>query len=311
MKIIQTKHNIQLSQLGFGAMNLPLEDSNLIERILDTAIDNGIKYIDTADLYQKGQNELAIGRFIKQRKNRHELTLLSKVGNEFNQHNDEVKWNPSKKYIMGAIKDSLSRLQTDYLDMYLLHGGMIEDNKDETIDAFETLKKEGLIRCYGISSIRPNVIDYYINNSNIDVIMMQFNLFDNRPLDILPSLEQNDIKLLARGPLSKGLLTDKYEVVSKYKFNDGFLTFSKDEMISTIQTLENQFHLPIQTIAMLYQLIYSNGAIVCGASKLEQLNKNIEYYHAANQFLASSDIESCKSIFESNVKSIEYEEHLV
>lgn len=311
MKIIQSKHNIQLSQLGFGAMNLPLEDTNQTESILDTALDNGITYIDTADLYQKGQNEIAIGRFMRQRKNRHKITLLSKVGNEFNPLNDEVKWNPSKEYIMSAIKDSLSRLQTDYLDMYLLHGGMIEDNKDETIDAFEILKKEGLIRSYGISSIRPNVIDYYIKHSNIDVIMMQFNLFDNRPLDILPSLVNNNIKLLARGPLSKGVLTDKYATISNSKFNDGFLGFSKDEMISTIQTLENQFQLPIQTIAMLYQLIYSNGAIVCGASKLEQLNKNIEHYHSAVQFLTETNIDSCKNIFETHVKSIVYKEHLV
>ena len=63
---------------------------------------------------------------------------------------------------MESIKESLQRLDLEQLDLYMLHGGTIEDNKDETIEAFERLKEQGLIKAYGISSIRPNVIDYYL-----------------------------------------------------------------------------------------------------------------------------------------------------
>ena len=60
------------------------------------------------------------------------------------------------------LKDSLNRLQTDYIDVYQLHGGTMEDDVDEVIDTMESLKNEGLIREYGISSIRPNVIDRFL-----------------------------------------------------------------------------------------------------------------------------------------------------
>ena len=66
-----------------------------------------------------------------------------------------------KAYIKEAVKASLKRLNTDYIDLYQLHGGTVEDPIEETIEAFEELKAEGLIRYYGISSIRPNVIREY------------------------------------------------------------------------------------------------------------------------------------------------------
>ena len=69
-----------------------------------------------------------------------------------------------RAYIKSAVKESLKRLGTDYIDLYQLHGGTIEDNIDEVIETFEELKKAGDIRAYGISSIRPNVIKQYVKN---------------------------------------------------------------------------------------------------------------------------------------------------
>ena len=67
-----------------------------------------------------------------------------------------------KMYYFRKYKKSLKRLQTDYIDVYQLHGGTMEDDLEEAIDTLESLKKEGLIREYGISSIRPNVIDHFL-----------------------------------------------------------------------------------------------------------------------------------------------------
>ena len=69
-----------------------------------------------------------------------------------------------------------------------MHGGTIDDPLDETISAFEELKSEGLVRAYGISSIRPNVINYYLEHSNIETIMNQFNLIDNRVESLLDAI---------------------------------------------------------------------------------------------------------------------------
>src|SRR5699024_6403991 len=102
-------------------------------------------------------------------------------------------WDPSKKHIKTAVKQSLQRLHTDYIDLYQLHGGTIDDPIDETIEAFEELKTEGLIREYGISSIRPNVIKQYIEKSSIRSVMMQYNLLDRRPEETMRLLAKHGI----------------------------------------------------------------------------------------------------------------------
>ena len=112
-----------------------------------------------------------------------------------------------KKHIKEGVKGSLQRLGLDHIDLYQLHGGTIDDPLDETISAFDELKQEGIIRAYGISSIRPNVIDYYLKHSQIETLMSQFNLIDNRPESLLDDIHEKQIKVLARGPVFKGLLT--------------------------------------------------------------------------------------------------------
>src|SRR5699024_5881967 len=106
-------------------------------------------------------------------------------------------WDPRKQYIEEAVHASLKRLQTDYIDLYLLHGGTIDDPIDETIEAFENLKEKGLIRAYGISSIRPNVIRSYLKHSSIDAIMMQYSILDRRPEMLLDDIHQQQVSVLA------------------------------------------------------------------------------------------------------------------
>lgn len=215
------KSGIEISEVGLGCMSLGT-DSNHAETIIDEAIQQGITYFDTADLYDFGENEKIVGNILKKYQDQNGIVIGSKVGNHFNKETKEHFWDPSKEHIMNSIKASLQRLNIEQLDLYMLHGGTIEDNKDESIEAFERLKEEGLIKAYGISSIRPNVIDYYLENSNIETIMMQFSLLDNRPEDLLEKIDQHDVKILARGPVSKGLLTGKSTEILNKKFKDGF-----------------------------------------------------------------------------------------
>ncbi len=94
--------------------------------------------------------------------------------------------------------------------MYQLHGGTIDDDIDDTIEAFELLKKQGKIRFYGISSIRPNVIREYVRKSNITSVMLQYSLLDRRAEEfIFPLLMEHQIGILARGTVASGLLIDK------------------------------------------------------------------------------------------------------
>lgn len=198
---------LNISEIGFGCMSLQ-NDHDANTRIIHQAIELGINFFDTADLYNKGMNEVSVGKALKQK--RTQVILATKAGNQWRADGSGWDWNPRKEYILQAIDKSLERLQTDYIDLYQLHGGTLEDPIDETIEAFELLKQQGKIRYYGISSIRPNVIREYIKRSSITSVMMQYSLLDRRPEECcLQLLQENNIGVLSRGALAQGLLVNK------------------------------------------------------------------------------------------------------
>ncbi len=203
------KTGIPISEIGFGCMSLGKNSDTQSIRLVHQAIDAGINYFDTADIYDAGDNEKLIGKAIKEHRNK--IVLATKVGNKIKPGGGTgFDWDPSKKHILKAIDESLKRLQTDYINLYQLHGGTIDDPIDETIEAFEILKQQGKILHYGISSIRPNVIREYVKRSNIESVMMQYSLLDRRPEEAMLSLlEEHKISMMARGALAQGLLIDK------------------------------------------------------------------------------------------------------
>ncbi len=177
-------------------------------RLIHTAIEAGINLFDTADIYDKGWNEETVGQALKNRRDK--VIVCTKVGNQWKADGSGLDWNPSRQHILESIDASLRRLQTDYIDLYQLHGGTIQDNREEVIEAFEQLQREGKIRHYGISSIRANVIREYVQYSSLATVMMQYSLLDRRPEEsCLALLAENNISVLARGTLAQGLLTGK------------------------------------------------------------------------------------------------------
>lgn len=301
MKKISTRDGLSLSNLSLGCMNLPLHDEKETESIIEYALSENINYFDTADLYQFGDNEKTVGNILKKYQSRHNFYIGTKVGNAFDSESRiQTGWRPEKTYIKEAVKNSLKRLGTDVIDLYQLHGGTIEDDMDDTISAFEELKTEGIIRSYGISSIRLNVIDYYKKHSNINTLMMQFNPIDNRPLEIVNVLD--DITILARGPLFKGLFTQKFEKALNGKFEDGFQSLSQEEMRGIMNHLKE---IDEDLTRLSYRFLsYHNAVIVNGVSKLEQLQNNIESY---KHCIPLSDEEYGK-IYD-GLKILNYEDH--
>jgi aryl-alcohol dehydrogenase-like predicted oxidoreductase len=200
------RSDLEVSVIGFGCMSLG-DDHAANERLIHAALDRGVNYFDTADLYQHGQNEVCVGRALR---GRHDAIVATKVGNQWRPDGSGWDWNPRKAYIKEAVLGSLERLQLDCIDLYQLHGGTKDDPIDETLEAFEELKVAGLIRHYGISSIRPNVIGEWAKRSRMTSVMMQYSLLDRRPEEeCLGLLRKSDVAVVVRGGLAKGLLASK------------------------------------------------------------------------------------------------------
>ncbi|UOR12389.1 aldo/keto reductase [Halobacillus amylolyticus] len=296
--------DLYVSELSLGCMSLG-KDKAKAKSIIDHALEAGINYLDTADLYDFGTNEEIVGEAIQGR--REDLIIGTKAGNKFRQGEKDWSWDPSKAHIKTAVKESLKRLKTDYIDLYQLHGGTIDDPIDETIEAFEELKQEGLIREYGISSIRPNVIREYVKKSSIVSVMMQYNALDRRPEEeILDLLKDNQISILARGPLAKGMLTSNGYQVAQNKAKDGFLDYSYEEILAITekwQSFESDAR-PASALALQYILHNQTVAsAVFGASSLEQLNDNLSYLDADPLPKHLSDA------IQSLTKAITYDKH--
>lgn len=269
------KSDLFVTTLGLGCMSIGTE-AKKAETILRTAFEEGINYFDTADLYDFGENEKIIGTTLKSV--RDQVIIATKVGNRWNDVKDGWRWDPSKEYIKEAVKESLTRLNTEYIDLYQLHGGTIEDPIDETIEAFEELKQEGLIRYYGISSIRPNVIREYTAKANISSVMMQYSLLDRRPEEeVLSLLHQHQISVVCRGSLAKGLLSDKMLAkVSPSVKEHGYLDYSFTELQEVLPLLKEQFDRPFNEVALQYNLAQpAVASVIVGASSARQLQENI------------------------------------
>jgi aryl-alcohol dehydrogenase-like predicted oxidoreductase len=233
------KSSLSISEIAFGCMSLNDTDVANV-RLIHEAIDAGINYFDTADIYQDGLNEKILGKALEQKRDK--IIIATKVGNVRRKDSKELDWNPTKKHMLISVEESLKRLQTDYIDLYQLHGGTIDDPIDETIEAFETLQQQGKIRFYGISSIRPNVIKEYVQRSRIVSVMMQYSLLDKRAEETcLPLLLEHSIGVLARGTLAGGLLADKHaNPYLKYTEDDVYKMASAIHAISGLSRDNSQ-----------------------------------------------------------------------
>lgn len=283
--------NLFVSEISFGCMSLDVK-SEESEKIIHQAFEAGINFFDTADLYDKGENEKMLGLALKPI--RDHVIIATKVGNQLQEDGSGWDWNPTKAYIIKAVENSLLRLQTDYIDLYQLHGGTINDPIDETIEAFELLKQQGKIRAYGISSIRPDVIREWIKRSNMASVMMQYSLLDRRPEEeSFDLLAHNNISVITRGTLAKGLLVDKEA--------KDYLGYSKSEvqqLQTELQSKKYPISAPVQFV--LKQSVVSSAILGFRTSK--QLQTILESQNEQKEIL---NFDALRSV----LKPIFYKKH--
>ena len=290
------KSDLNISRIGFGCMSLkPGQPQN--ESMIHRAIDLGINYFDTADLYDKGANEEMLGNALKRKRN--QTIIATKVGNQWRSDGSGWDWNPRKEHILKSVDESLKRLQTSYIDLYQLHGGTIDDPIEETIDAFEQLVKQGKIRYYGISSIRPNVIRYWTEHPNMVSVMMQYSLLDRRPEEeCLRLLGKKNIGVLVRGSVAQGLLVDKPP--------RPYLNYSEQEVSKAAEVIQLNSKNGRTNAQTAIQFALRNPQIssaVVGMRTMEQLDEAVHTFSVAR--LSELQIASLSNSISVNV----YKEH--
>lgn len=279
------RSELNVSQLGFGAMSLSDKDMASGITLIKEAYAQGINYFDTADLYGKGENEKLLGEALKGF--REEIILATKVGNVWRADDSGWDWNVSKDHINKAIDDSLARLQTDYIDLYQLHGGTNADNYDEVIETFERLKDKGKIRAYGLSSIRPNVFQYYAKFSHIASNMMQFSALDTRPKEYFDFFADNGISVIARGALAQGILVEK--AAKDYLTLDMNTVTQIKEQISALAKAYGVSNLAIALRYVLQNSIVASALV--GIRTKTQLYELLNAYDEMNSLNANELIE--------------------
>jgi aryl-alcohol dehydrogenase (NADP+) len=188
-------------------------DAATSQKIIGSAFDAGVNFIDTADAYAKGASETIVGPAIAA--NRRRWILATKVGNVMTKkpHDGGL----SRRWIVHACEDSLKRLATDYIDIYYLHKDDTDTPLDETIEAVGDLIRAGKIRYFGVSNYRGwRIAEVVALCAELGVprpVVCQpyYNAFNRMPeVEILPACDYYGLGVVPYSPLARGVLTGKY-----------------------------------------------------------------------------------------------------
>jgi aryl-alcohol dehydrogenase-like predicted oxidoreductase len=172
------------------------------------AFEHGINIVDTAPVYGFGRSEEIVGKAIAEARLRSQVIIATKVGLQW--QGERVSRNASRARIMREVEDSLSRLQTDYIDIYQVHWPDPLIAIEETADAMNTLFAQGKIRAIGVSNFSVGQMDRFRRVAPLHVLQPPYNLFERGiEADLLPYCRKNGIAMLGYGALCRGLLSGR------------------------------------------------------------------------------------------------------
>ncbi|MEQ1798833.1 MAG: aldo/keto reductase [Lacibacter sp.] len=290
-------------------------DAKNAETILNTAVDNGVNFIDTADVYSDGDSEKAIGRFLKTRKGN--LYVATKCGRQIQPHVNE-NYQPAvlRKY----VEDSLQRLQVDTIDLIQLHCPPTQVfYRPEIFGLFDDLKKEGKIQHLGVSVEKVEEALKAIEFDNVTTVQIIFNMFRQRPAELFfAEAKRKNVGVIVRVPLASGLLTGNYSQQTVFEsgdhrqFNRNGEAFDKGETFSGID-----FATGLKAVEELKQIVSGGktlsalalkwildfdavSTVIPGASKPEQVTRNLEALN--EQTLNSEQLRQVQVVYEKYIK---------
>lgn len=209
---------MKVSRYGLGTMMLGAwgnTDHASCERLVHQALDAGINFVDTADVYAFGESELILRKALEGR--RDDVVLATKFHNPVGEHNDPLRQGNSRRWIMRALEDSLDRLGTDYIDLYQVHRPDPSTDLDETVDCLSALVRSGKIRTWGISTFpAEEIVSAHWSAERIGGIAPHSEqppysiLCRAIEADVLPTAQAHGMGVITWSPLSGGWLTGKY-----------------------------------------------------------------------------------------------------
>jgi aryl-alcohol dehydrogenase-like predicted oxidoreductase len=226
------RSGIEISALGMGcwAIGGPFwsgetpqgwgeVDDEVSIRAIQTALDLGVNFFDTANVYGAGRSERVLARAIAGRRTK--VVIATKFNSVFDENTRQVTGSDSTpEGIRRACEESLRRLNTDYIDLYQFHDNGFPAEKAEPVrETLEELVRAGKIRAYGWSTDFPDRAEVFARGPNCTAIQLQLNVLDDNP-GVIALCERYNLAALNRGPLAMGLLTGKYTAETKVSADD-------------------------------------------------------------------------------------------
>lgn len=286
--------DLMVSETGFGAWAIggdamigktaigwgPADDATSAQAI-EAALDAGINFFDTADIYGLGHSEELLGKTLFNR----DVIIATKVGNVARNHEFTVDYTP--EYIVKACEESLRRLKRSAIDYYQLHTARLKHLENgECIEAMQTLQQQGKVRYWGISlntfAPQPEA-EYFMKNDLGNGFQLVLNIINQKALGLIKQAGAKGYGVIARMPLQFGLLTGKFSVNTKFETTDHRYNRLTPEVIKEVnEALEpiwmlcHKYNISKTQLALSFVLSYEEvSTVIPGIRTKEQVAANV------------------------------------
>jgi aryl-alcohol dehydrogenase-like predicted oxidoreductase len=304
------KTDLKVSRLAMGAMTFggQAAEAEAI-RMVDRCLEHGINFFDTANVYNKGQSEIILGKALRGR--RHKAVLATKVRGKIGEEPDDVGL--KRAAIRKAIDDSLKRLGMDYVDLYYLHQPDWDTRIEETLAVMEELVREGKVRYPAVSNYASwqvvQMLWHCENHGYVPPTVSQpmYNMLARGiEQEYVAFCREYRIAIVAYNPLAGGLLTGKHRPGStpaagtrfdgNKMYQDRYWHPAYFDALQEVSAIASRAG--ISTTALAFQWLLAQpvvDSVLLGASCLEQLEENLKA--CAGPVLGAEVLEECDAIW--------------